>query len=82
MKKEGKATPSMLNNSLLFSRFCFSISLSLFSAVGKEMGRRREIMQKDVGCARATTSFIALWFKKLGDKVAGLHRRCKKAQQK
>jgi hypothetical protein len=53
-----------------------------FSVTGKEVGRRWEIMQEDVGCIGATASFIALWCTNRGGKVAGLHRRGKKVQQK
>jgi hypothetical protein len=55
-----EAMPSKLSKSPLFSRSVFSTSLS-FSTVGKEAGRRREIMWEDVGCAWAAASFIASW---------------------
>jgi hypothetical protein len=54
--------------------------LSFFSAIGKEAGRQWEIMWEEVGCIGVTTSFIALRCNNRGGKVAGLHRRGKKAQ--
>jgi hypothetical protein len=35
--------------------------LSFFSAAGKEIRRQWEIVQEDVGCTGATTSFITPW---------------------
>jgi hypothetical protein len=37
-------------------------------------------MWEDVGCAGATTSFVAPWCNNRGGKAAGLRRRGKKAQ--
>jgi hypothetical protein len=45
-------TPRKLNNSLLFS-YLF-LYLSFFSPIGKEAGRRWEIVQEDVGCTGVT----------------------------
>jgi hypothetical protein len=77
IRKEGEATPSKLSNSLLF--LDLFLYLSFFSAIGKEAGRRWEIVREDVSCEGVTTSFIALWCSNLGGKVVGLHRHRKKA---
>jgi hypothetical protein len=50
-RREGEATLSKLKQLLLVSR-SVSLSLLLFSHVGKEAGRRWEIVREDVGCAQ------------------------------
>jgi hypothetical protein len=51
--------------------------LSFFSTIEKETGRWWEIVREDVGCAGATTSFIAPRCGHRGGKAAGLHRHSK-----
>jgi hypothetical protein len=53
--------------------------LSFFLAVGKEAGRWWEITRKDIGCAGATTSFIAPRCSNQRGKEVGLRRRGEKA---
>jgi hypothetical protein len=71
--------PHKINNPLLSFQICLSIP-SFFLAIGKEAGRRWEIMWKDVGYAGATASFIAPRCNDRGGKAAGLYRSSKKAQ--
>jgi hypothetical protein len=59
IRREGEATPSKLNNSLLF--LDMFLYLSFFLAVGKEAGKQWDIVWEDVGCTGATTIFIAPW---------------------
>jgi hypothetical protein len=54
--------------------------LSFFSAIWKEVGRRWEIVQEDVGCTEETASFIAPQCNNRGGKAGGLHRHVKKVQ--
>jgi hypothetical protein len=48
---EGEATPSNLNNSLMF--LDLFLYLSFFSVVGKEVGRLWEIVREDIGLCRS-----------------------------
>jgi hypothetical protein len=54
--------------------------LSFFLAVGKEAGRRWEVMWEDEACGGAATSFIAPWCNNQGGEAAGLHKLYKKVQ--
>jgi hypothetical protein len=56
-QKGRRGNPSKVNDSPYF--LDLFLYLSFFSVVGKEAGRRWEIMQEDVGCVGAIASFIA-----------------------
>jgi hypothetical protein len=76
-RKERKTTLCKLNSYLIFFKICFSIFLSFFSAVGKDVQEQRDIMWEDVGSAGAIDCFIAPWCNNRGGKAAGLHRHSK-----
>jgi hypothetical protein len=70
-------TPRKLNNSHLFFQICFSIPY-FFSAIGKAVEGRLEIVHEDTGCMVVMARFIARRGNNRRGKAAGLHRRGKK----
>jgi hypothetical protein len=51
--------PYKLNISLPYFYIYFSISLSFFSAIGKEVRRQREVMGGDVGSCKGGHQFYS-----------------------